>query len=416
MEQNNIISATPVPSQRSVSEILEPLMDKKSWDQMSLQKKLDVSKEALELLETAINSEITGLNNSLSKLDGDNLEVDLQRNFIGVVKKDSIEKAFESVYADLKDYISICGKAISCTNLVVMFILKLNQLMAKIEEDLYKDLDDQMLSSNALKDTLLDLFKKQGISDDAVRELIDTNFSRTLTLRDRIKSLRAEYKEAITSCETRIATFELKHQNIDEETKRIIREANESLKGALDAGLCQLDQLYSEKSNTLTALSNSAIKNIDDRLKLQEELHQSIEAMFKSVKNLSTAFDVKYKDDEQQLVALFDSKSKEAKDNLSELAEQKQKEVVDAGAEAQNSIKNDFDTLDAKIQENIQKQEQYLEQAKKDFQLQLRNQQEQFDREKEKLMSSSIKKITIAIISSLSLSGIISFLVVSMML
>ena len=100
------------------------------------------------------------LQKTLDELESSSIAVNIERNFLGQVKRTSVEKNFENVYSNLRDYISKCGEAIQKSNENQGRTLELIKLLALVEKDLYSHIDDQVVSNNELKSIILDWFKK----------------------------------------------------------------------------------------------------------------------------------------------------------------------------------------------------------------------------------------------------------------
>lgn len=112
------------------------------------------------------------------------------------------------LYSDMCGYIRECGSAVKSTNDNLIKTLDLLKILALAEKSLFDHIDDQVVSNNELKDILLDWFKEQGITNDNVKELIETSFQRAYTLRNRINIVRNEYRNELAKFDERIIIFE----------------------------------------------------------------------------------------------------------------------------------------------------------------------------------------------------------------
>ena len=266
------------------------------------------------------------LQKTLDELESSSIAVNIERNFLGQVKRTSVEKNFENVYSNLRDYISKCGEAIQKSNENQGRTLELIKLLALVEKDLYSHIDDQVVSNNELKSIILDWFKKQGINDDEVKELLETSFQRAYTLRDRINNLRQEYREEISQCDQRILAFEQKHNSLDTEIDALIENTTTKLKDTLEEDIRLLTELYNEKYNALLLIAadkenilNDIFKEFVERANEEKVRHdsmlQKLDEVFSSVKELSNSFSVMYSNKENQFKQLSIQKS----DDLSNL-------------------------------------------------------------------------------------------------
>lgn len=146
-------------------------------------------------------------------------EVTIKRLWpLGPIDKSSIQQCLENVHKNLSGHIRTCGNAIQEINENQIKILNLIKIVFLLEKDLYERLDDHIISNNELNATLSDFFEKQGINNDTVKELLDSNFQRANTLRNRLE----ENKSSIEKCEKRLQELEDKH--LDTEIKRISDE------------------------------------------------------------------------------------------------------------------------------------------------------------------------------------------------
>ena len=266
------------------------------------------------------------LQKTLDELESSSIEVNIERNFIGQVKKSSVEDNFKNVYSNLRDYISKCGEAIKKSNENQGRTLELIKLLALVEKDLYSHIDDQVVSNNELKSIILDWFKKQGINDDEVKELLETSFQRAYTLRDRINNLRQEYREEISQCDQRILAFEQKHNSLDTEIDELIESTTNKLKDTLEEYIRLLTELYdvkydallriaADKENILNGILKDFVEKANDEKVRHDSMLQKLDDVFSSVKELSNSFSDMYSNKESQFKQLSQQKT----DDLSNL-------------------------------------------------------------------------------------------------
>ncbi len=285
------------------------------------------------------------LQETLDELDSSNLVVNIERSWYGAIKKSSIEENFEGVYDNLSHYIGKCGEALQSTNKNLSRSLELIKLLALVEKDLYDHIDDQVVSNNELKTVLLDWFKKQGINDDEVRELLETSFQRAYTLRDRINALRQEYREGISQCNNRIVAFEKKHLSLDSEIEKLISDTSNKLKKALEEDLILLRKLYDDKNHSLSqlalkkekllnAITESFVQKSNEEKSRQDAMYKNLEKLFASLKGLSDSFTTMYTNKEKQFVLLSEQKNNEISslrdnsvDAINKLASRRSEEI-----------------------------------------------------------------------------------------
>lgn len=306
----------------------------------------------LKQLSKDINDGQDALQDTLDKLDTSSLEVTLERNWLGQVKKSSVEDNLENVYSNLSYYIGKCGEALQNTNDNLSRTLDLIKLLALVEKDLYEHLDDQIVSNNELKHILLDWFKKQGINDNEVRELLESSFQRAYTLRDRLNILRQEYKSSIAACEKRLLEFENKYNSLDDEIAKLISDSSNKLQRALDNDLHLLSQLYNEKHSSLLSLSNEQASKMKGLLKdyveivtkdkkEQDLLREFVNDSLNTLRNLTASFNEDYK----QKKDIFENQTRESCNELHSLKEKSINEIDVLVNERRNEISNNLDAL-----------------------------------------------------------------------
>lgn len=279
------------------------------------------------------------LNNILSNLESASIDINIERNWYGAIKKSSVEESLKNVYSNLCEYISQCGKALKNTNENLKISLKLIRLLALAEKDLYNHIDDLTISDNELKTVLLDWCKKQGITDEEITELLEKSFQRAYTLRDRINNLRAEYRASISLCEERIAKFESRHSALDEELERLVSETKSKLKTVLDEDINVLQKVHNERKACLQDLADKNAtrleeivsdfekKSEEEGIRLNQVLHSINESTAKMellAKDVSVSF-ANYKKEFDDNAALFKKEftsqiEKQKNDFLSEKA------------------------------------------------------------------------------------------------
>lgn len=306
----------------------------------------------LKQLSKDINDGQNALQDTLDELDTSSLEVTLERNWLGQVKKSSVEDNLENVYSNLSYYIGKCGEALQNTNDNLSRTLDLIKLLALVEKDLYEHLDDQIVSNNELKDILLDWFKKQGINDNEVRELLESSFQRAYTLRDRLNIFRQEYKSSIVACEKRLLEFENKHNALDDEIAKLITDSSNKLQKALENDLNLLSHLYNEKHASLLSLSNEQTSKMKGLLKdyveivtkdkkEQDLLREFVNDSLNTLRNLTASFDEDFK----QKNDIFKNQTRESCNELHSIKEKIINKIDTLVSERQNEILNNLDAL-----------------------------------------------------------------------
>lgn len=344
---------------------------------------VQLTRDIKQLSKDIINGQ-NALHDTLVELDTSSLKVELERNWLGQVKKSSVENNLENVYSNLSYYIGKCGKALQNTNENLSRTLDLIKLLALVEKDLYEHLDDQIVSNNELKNILLDWFKKQGINDNEVRELLESSFQRAYTLRDRLNIFRQEYKSSITACEKRLLEFENKHNALDDEIAKLITDSSNKLQRALDNDLNLLSQLYNEKQSSLLSLSHEQASKMKGLLKdyveivtkdkkEQDSLREFVNSSLNTLRNLTASFNEDYK----QKNDIFKNQTRESCDKLNSLKGESINEIEVLVDEKQNEISNNLDALHNKYIEIITT---LYEDQKGEYEILLKNYEAEIER------------------------------------
>lgn len=336
----------------------------------------------------------------ITDIDSKTLETNIKRNWLGIVKKSSIEENLLAIYTNMSTHIRECCSALSKTNDNLIRTLELLKVLAFAEKTLYEHVDDQVVSNNELKEILLSWFKKQGISNENVKELIETSFQRAYTLRDRINVVRKEYKEAISQLDTRICEFEEKHKYLDSEIQAILQNAQAQLKNETDNIVKSLNELYdklyksiedlsSDKIDCINVLYDKINKRVEDEAQLIDEKLQEINRMVDAVKELGALTEQSFKEYEEKFQVLYEKQTKE----LSEIVSKGKDDLN----QAVQKNKEYFDTLLASLRVEFEQEKQKLKEESE---------------EKEKALRSSMKKMVFgAVIGTVVFSSLLSYLI-----
>lgn len=250
----------------------------------------------------------------LHHLNESSIEVTIEKNWIGLVKKSSLEEIIEKVYKNLSSYIVQCGKALQNTNDNLSRSLDLIKLLALVEKDLYKILDDQIVSNNELKDILSDWFKKQGINDNDVRELLESSFQRAYTLRDRLNNFRQEYKSNIANCEKRILDFENKYNSLETEIAKLIKDSSNKLHVLVNEYEAETKRLYKEFAQSRDdAITDVCYQTEQASIQIQSaknEIEKNVKCSKDNLKDLVDSFRVDLEKLKKQQSEIFEEDRK----------------------------------------------------------------------------------------------------------
>lgn len=386
----------------------------------------------LRTLSTDIENGQNELQKSLNMLNVSSLNIDIRRNWWGTMNKDSIIKSFQTVYSDLSFYIKKCGTAINQTNENLGRTLELIKLLAIVEKDLYDKIDNQEISNNELKAILLDWFKKQGIKDEDVQELIETSFKRAYTLRDRLNDFRKEYRENIALCSKKIEKFENRYTSLDNEIDVLVKNTKLELQNALENDKRIFEHLAKTNEKKLKELSESSCKRIEKENNRISEILYSIERSFSKIiekenkfnslaetklKELSQVKNDVEKDikefvteKENGIVGKFISSYNEFSDNLIRTSVEVQKKIEEKKQTIENSINESKSSFD----DSIREYNKTFESLKNELQNQINEQNDKFEKEKNTLRSSFKNKIFWTLIGSTIISSVIAYFVATL--
>ena len=268
----------------------------------------------LKQLSDAIDNGQDDLKVILHHLNESSIEVTIEKNWIGLVKKSSLEEIIEKVYKNLSSYIVQCGKALQNTNDNLSRSLDLIKLLALVEKDLYKILDDQIVSNNELKDILSDWFKKQGINDNDVRELLESSFQRAYTLRDRLNNFRQEYKSNFANCEKRILDFENKYNSLETEIAKLIKDSSNKLHVLVNEYEAETKRLYKEFAQSRDdAITDVCYQTEQASIQIQSaknEIEKNVKCSKDNLKDLVDSFMVDLEKLKKQQSEIFEEDRK----------------------------------------------------------------------------------------------------------
>lgn len=232
------------------------------------------------------------LQDIISSIEDSSLNINIKRNWIGAIKKSSIEETCESIYSNLSGYIKDCGKALQKTNENLGYSLELIKMLAVVEKDLYKQIDTQAVHNNELKHVFLDWCKKEGIKDQEVRDLLEISFNRAYILRDRINSLRNEFCNGIRELAEIVNAVERKQQEFDTIKAELIHKFTSQLQNILDEKLSVFDSKYQDVYQQFVTLAEEKEcllhKIVEENKSFKEEIG-NIRKSFKR-KTLYTMF------------------------------------------------------------------------------------------------------------------------------
>jgi hypothetical protein len=247
--------------------------------------------DELKRLSTEIIKGQNELRKTLDNIDKKVLPIDIKRNWIGAIKKSSIEETCKNIYSNLSEYIKDCGRAIQKTNDNLGSSLNLIKLLAVVEKDLYEQIDNQAVHNNELKAVFLEWCQSQGINDQEMRDLLETCFNRAYILRDRINSLRNEFRNGIEELTETVGLIEKKQKDLDERIAEIINNFTLTLQNILDEKLLvfegkkqEFESVYQDKYKHFLMLANEKEELLNKILEENMYFKERIESQIKSLR------------------------------------------------------------------------------------------------------------------------------------
>ena len=245
----------------------------------------------LKRLSTEIINGQKELQDTIDNIDKKVLPINIRRNWIGAIKTSSIEEACKNIYSDLSEYIKDCGRAIQKTNENLGCSLNLIKLLAVVEKDLYEQIDNQAVHNNELKSVFLEWCTSQGINDQEMRDLLETCFNRAYILRDRINSLRNEFRNGIEELVGKVDIIDKKQQELDERIAGIIDDFTLTLQNILDEKLLvfedkkqEFESVYQDKYAHFLMLANEKERLLNEILEENMYFKERIESQMKSLR------------------------------------------------------------------------------------------------------------------------------------
>ena len=350
-----------------------------------------------------IQEEQEKLSKTLEDLKSNTSVPSIETNFFGIAKKSSIENSMLILYSDMCGYIRECGSAVKSTNDNLIKTLDLLKILALAEKSLFDHIDDQVVSNNELKDILLDWFKEQGITNDNVKELIETSFQRAYTLRNRINIVRNEYRNELAKFDERIIIFEKKHESLDSEIKKIVHDTTEQLHEELRKNVESLNELQgnlskdiemlaSEKLSLLTGLSDSINSRFEEQENKLNQKLQEIERLYTSVKDIA-ASTKKISEEYEQKLRLQSEKQSQ---NLTGIANQTK------------------ENLNQTINKNNEHLSSFSSSLRDEFKQKMEKQRTEFEEREKRLLASIKKKSILTLIGTAALSSLLSYLIATL--
>ncbi len=203
-----------------------------------------------------------------------------EKYFGGLIKSTNVEKSLDGLLKIIKDLAKHTLNAFKTNGENLNDILVLMKVLASIENDLYKQLEVSDCSKEAIANLLHDFCSQYNIDNQAIEELFEQSFHRTITLKAKIKDLR---EEVLSHISDRIQDINDIITKKEDDVKSFIKLLNTECNFKLDSEIKRCENLIIDKTNkqydTLESFKreNKTLKDevhlLNQRgLKLQERL------------------------------------------------------------------------------------------------------------------------------------------------
>lgn len=311
------------------------------------------------------------LKSDIQKLN-DTSSIVIRRNWVGFIKKSSVEEGFKITYKDLSEGYKVFSEAIVNANDHISTILDFIVMIVKLESDIYGKLDDLKTNDVEVRDFFETLIQKSDIKDEKYTEILKGLWNRTYTLRDRLRMLQDKINARV---DVIVENIQARIDSLENEQNRFFIEGKKELLQEFEKKSKEISRCLQENQRKGEELREEMRRNINHA---KDELSSSTQKCEQILAQVTAK--------EQQIVSDYDSKCKclqdsitkhenrldeksnhvsqsltsIAKNNESEFAKSKNK-LLEISAEARKDLKS------------------VVSNATEDFSKQLNAQQERFD-------------------------------------
>lgn len=385
--------------------------------------------KGLKNISADIEREQSRLEEYLDDINSKQTSINIKRTWVlGGVSKESVEAAIEKVFKETIYGNGTCVKAIQSTNKNMSYTLELIKLLALAEKDLYEHIDNQCLTSNEIKEFLVDWCKKQGVNENEIRELFECSFQRAYTLRDRINELRNALKEHIREISTRIESIESNYNSLIDNIENTFKSQTENLNNLYIEKTTQIAKLAENIKGDMSSTSETKKKLLNEEYekfyKLETEATSELNGLITDAKNniaaikkMLDSFKTQCEESNrkilEQKVAELDAILNNDKGEINQLAEKIQKEISEISETKKELLNKEYEkfenletTATSKLVGLMSDVDNKTENLKKMFD----TFQIQWEDDYKKITALYHKKNIWTIVSSVCASGIISTL------
>ena len=322
------------------------------------------------------------LESDLQKLN-DTSSIVIRRNWVGFIKKSSVEEGFKITYKDLSEGFKVCGEALIGVNDHISEILKFIVMIVRLESDIYGKLDDLATNDVDIRYFFEDLIQKSDIKDEKIKEILEGLWNRTYTLRDRLRMLQDKINARVDDI---VEKIQARIDSLENEQKRFFIEGKKELLKEVEQLKAGLVQQFEEKSKEISrCLQENQRKGEELREEMRRNINHAKDELSSSTQKCEQIL-AQAIAKEQQIVSDYDSKCKCLQDSIT-THENRLDEKSNHVSQSLTSIaknnecefaksKNKLLEISAEARENL---ESVVSDATEDFSKQLNAQQERFD-------------------------------------
>ena len=308
------------------------------------------------------------LESDLQKLN-DTSSIVIRRNWVGFIKKSSVEEGFKITYKDLSEGFKVCGEALIGVNDHISEILKFIVMIVRLESDIYGKLDDLATNDVDIRYFFEDLIQKSDIKDEKIKEILEGLWNRTYTLRDRLRMLQDKINARVDDI---VEKIQARIDSLENEQKRFFIEGKKELLKEVEQLKAGLVQQFEEKSKEISrCLQENQRKGEELREEMRRNINHAKDELSSSTQKCEQIL-AQVVAKELQIVSDYEKGYKELQNSIdtyeeqletaiastierfSEIANQNEKELADKVSVATEDLRQQLDAQQAKFHEIIE--------------------------------------------------------------
>lgn len=238
-------------------------------------KSLSQIEEGIIELQRKVDNSEKQLREILANLDAMNGQIEIENNFLGLVKSSSIENALKTLSSNTAKHFEAHHNGLSSLTVHINEILSLFGMLSAMEADLYCLLDD---STNITKEKIEDIIKSSDEKNRRTSSHIKGSFEKILILRDRLNVLKEDIKDINTRVSALVRLSEKTESDV-----RIVKKTITEVEDKLNAALEEVEKEYSVFSDAVVRLSDKTSKDIAELNQNLEKIQEGMSVTDKAV-------------------------------------------------------------------------------------------------------------------------------------